>query len=1153
MQFDKLRLVGFKSFVDPTEFIIGRGITGVVGPNGCGKSNLVEALRWVMGESSYKSMRGAGMDDVIFAGTTSRPSRNHAEVSLTIDNRNRLAPAAFNDADVLEITRRIEREDGSTYRVNGREVRARDVQLLFADAATGARSPALVRQGQIAEVIAAKPQQRRRLLEDAAGIAGLNARRLESETRLKAADTNLERLDDVLKEIEQQLDGLTRQAKQAQRYRGLSDDIRRLEAKLMHRRFLEARALVLEAERILDDDTKRVAERAEEQARANTSAAVAAHQVPSLREAEVVAAAALQRLASARDALDVEEKRAVSRMGELDARILELAADVARERLLLSDGDGVIARLAAENSTLSNEQAGAVLTEQVARTKADAATQTLAASEAALATIVDMVAEASARRNQLERTIRDASERLMRLSGQIDAVDSDMARVMREISAEADVSGLGEAVQSAKAAFASAEVSGMEAERTLQQARAAEQAARAPLADLESRAQRLETEAKTLAGVIAKGTSGAKYPPVLEHVRAAKGFERAVGAALGEDLDASLDPRAPMRWAGVAALENDPALPPGVEALSVHVTAPPALSRGLAQVGLVTRERGPELARVLAPGQILVSVEGDLWRWDGLFAAADAPSAAARKLAEKNRLSDVEREAGEARQMAETARRQFAALQIATVQAAKAEDTTRAVWKTAQRSLAEAQERLAAAERRVSAANARLSAFEEAKVRLGASLTEAGEVKADAIRALEAVPDISALEIDLAEARAGVTLDRAGLAEARANLQTLQREADMRSRRLEAISSERQSWIERRERAEGQISMIGERSAEAQSERARLDGLPGLIREKRLSLLGEVDAAQARRRAAADALAAGEVALAEADRTAKATLVALSEAREARARTEVRLDAARERRVEVERRSIETLDLSAQELPQAYGFDPAKSDEDPAVLEARLEGLRRDRERLGGVNLRADEEAVEIATRRDALVAERTDLEEAIRRLRTGIQSLNREGRERLLAAFAVVDGHFRRLFRALFGGGTAELTLTDSEDPLEAGLDILAHPPGKKPQTLSLLSGGEQALTAMALIFAVFLTNPSPICVLDEVDAPLDDHNVERFCDLLDEMAASTNTRFVVITHNPISMARVHRLFGVTMVERGVSQLVSVDLEVANRLVEAA
>jgi chromosome segregation protein len=345
---------------------------------------------------------------------------------------------------------------------------------------------------------------------------------------------------------------------------------------------------------------------------------------------------------------------------------------------------------------------------------------------------------------------------------------------------------------------------------------------------------------------------------------------------------------------------------------------------------------------------------------------------------------------------------------------------------------------------------------------------------------------------------------------------------------------------------------LSARMEEARTERTALEQMPALFEEKRRGLLSEIESAEAQRRMAADRLAEGENALAEADRGARAALEAMTAAREQAARAEERFEGDKRRLIDVEHEIREMLEAAPAEVAELAGIKPDQVLPEPSEIEATLERLRRERERLGAVNLRAEEELREVETRHGTLVTERDDLVEAIKRLRQGIQNLNREARERLLASFEQVATHFKHLFTELFGGGTAELQLIESEDPLEAGLEIIARPPGKKPATLSLLSGGEQALTALALIFAVFLTNPAPICVLDEVDAPLDDHNIERFCDLLDEMTRSTETRFIIITHNPITMARMNRLYGVTMAERGVSQLVSVDLEAAVKLREA-
>src|SRR5947207_12947852 len=360
MKFTRLRLLGFKSFVEPTDFLIEPGLTGVVGPNGCGKSNLVEALRWVMGESSHKAMRAADMDDVIFSGTNNRPGRNNAEVAMHIDNSARKAPAQFNEHESLDVSRRIERDQGSTYRINGREVRARDVHILFADASTGSRSPALVHQGRIGEIIQAKPEQRRRVLEEAAGISGLHARRHEAELRLRAAEANLLRLEDVINQLAGQMESLKKQARQAIRYRGIAAQVRKAEATLFHLRWIAAKTELAAAERAHDLAGRVVAERTGTQAAAATRQALAAAGLPALREAEARAAAALQRLVIARETLDQEEARARDRMSELDQRLSQLNGDIAREQRLSADAETALSQLATEAESLDREAAANV-------------------------------------------------------------------------------------------------------------------------------------------------------------------------------------------------------------------------------------------------------------------------------------------------------------------------------------------------------------------------------------------------------------------------------------------------------------------------------------------------------------------------------------------------------------------------------------------------------------------------------------------------------------------------------------------------------------------------------------------------------------------------------------------------------------------------
>jgi len=1148
MKLTRLRLIGFKSFVEPTDFEIEPGLTGVVGPNGCGKSNLVEAVRWVMGEASYKAMRGAEMDDVIFSGNTERPARNHAEVAVSIDNSERKAPAVFNEFDTLEVSRRIVREHGSIFRVNGREVRARDVAMVFADASTGSRSPALVHQGRIGEIIQARPDQRRRVLEEAAGISGLHARRHEAELRLKAAEQNLARLEDVIGQLAAQVAALKTQARQAVRYRNISGQVRRTEALLFHLRWIAARTELGETQRGKDETVRVVAARTGEQAQASTRQAQVAAGLPALREAEARAAAALQRLIIARETLEREETRAKERIGELDRRIEQFAADLQRERALAADAQAALHRLDAEETALKSvaHETDARLTgvnERVAT-----AESALAGSERSFAELTGALADLTARRNQLQAAMREHGERAARLEAELTNINAGLAATD---SGAPDVTALTAALASAQSALAETEQAARDAEVAHAKARENIDAARSPLTATEKTVHRLETEAKTIGKLLAVENQNL-WPPVMDAVTVTKGYEKALGAALGDDLDAPVGTSAPMHWAGAALDPSDPALPHGITALSRYVKAPPELARRLAQIGVVERNDGARLAATLKPGQRLVSREGDFWRWDGFAVAAHAPTGAAQRLAQRGRLQAIEGELVAARADVEAKRRDVEAAETAVVAAAAAETDARARWREAQRMTDTVREDYAVAEREISRNAARISALKEAEQRISAGRDETRLAHGDAEKALAALPGAAEIEKKLATVNDVIARERNSCAELRGQAQAIGREAELANHRLVAIAAERQAWSERNDNAAAQIATLEQRTQEATAERAELQTAPQKFAAERQSLIGAIEKATAERRAAADRLAAAETELAEADKAARAALEAVGEARAEAARGEERHDAAKRRLADIEHEIREMLAVEPATAAEVAELKPDAPPPSIAEVEAKIERIKQERERLGSVNLLAEQELRDVEAQHGKLTSERDDLVEAIRRLRQGIHSLNGEARERLLTSFQIVNENFKKLFSELFGGGTAELQLIESEDPLEAGLEIMAKPPGKKPATLSLLSGGEQALTALALIFAVFLTNPAPICVLDEVDAPLDDYNVERFCDLLDEMTRSTDTRFIIITHNPITMARMNRLYGVTMAERGVSQLVSVDLQGAVKLREA-
>ena len=1150
MKITRLRLLGFKSFVEPTELLVEPGLTGVVGPNGCGKSNLLEALRWAMGETSYKSMRGAAMEDVIFAGSQDRPPRNSAEVTLFIDNSARTAPAEFNDSDQLEVTRRIEREAGSAYRVNGKDARARDVRLLFEDAATGARSPALVRQGRIGEIVNAAPQERRRVLEDAAGIAGLHSRRHEAELRLKATEANLARLSDLIGQLSSQLQALRRQARQAQRYREISGKIRSAEALQHHLHWVAACDHVEQEEAAFQAALGAVAQETKAEGEALRQQAEAAEKLQPLRDEEAARAAVLHRLSVERDALEREEARAKARQAELETRLAQASRDLAREEEHIAEADGMLRRLGEESRKLAAASSRAHEEPQL-REAASRAAEALAAAETALSQATSTLAKARAERERLEVEQAELTERLARLDAQADEIGVELGH--REAESDSD-SGLVELRAELARLTASAEAIETElaaAEAEEEQARFHEAKTRALAASAKLVSQEVETELATLIKLLSPASG--EWSPIVEEVKVTAGYEQALGVALGDDLDAASDEAAPAHWRLATSALSDPELPEGATPLSKFVKAPKVLARRLAQIGVVEAGEGRELQAKLAPGQRLVSKEGDLWRWDGYSVKAGAASAAAARLVERSRLEALKAERSAADERAKSAEADLADAVSKLEAAAQNTKSLRQGAKEAHAELDRTRDAIAGAEHAAQAYSKQLGALAEAVARTRAAQDEARQHGSRIEAQLLSLAPFSELEAALAEAQTRAAGTRSQASRAEAALEGFERETRLRQERMEAIADEDELWQKRIANARDQIATLRAREEETSADLAALANLPAEIEQRRSKLLDAIAAAERERSKAADDLAVAETALKQREKVLRDVQERLSAVREARARCEALLEGARERRSDCARAIRDQLDCTPEACLSLAGLKPGADIPPLAEVDARLLKLKGDRERLGGVNLAAEEEEAELAAKLEEMEREKADVEQAIARLRQGIANLNREGRKRLLEAFDTVNGHFGRLFKTLFGGGTAELKLVDSDDPLESGLEILACPPGKRPQVLTLLSGGEKALTALALIFAVFLTNPSPICVLDEVDAPLDDANVERFCRMMEEMAKETDTRFLIITHHPLTMARMSRLFGVTMAERGVSQLVSVDLETAERLRDAS
>lgn len=1152
MQITEIRIAGFKSFVDPQTVPVQTGLTGIVGPNGCGKSNLLEALRWAMGASSARAMRGGEMDDLIFSGSEGRPSRETAEVTLVLDNSTRTAPPEFNGSDTLEIIRRLKRGAGSTYKLNGRTVRGKDIQLLFADASTGANSPALVRQGQISELIGSKPQNRRRILEEAAGIAGLNTRRHEAELKLNGAETNLERLSEVSAEVERQLTSLKRQAGKARKYKRLSEELHGLEALVAHLRWHEARLACETARQNLNVARRAVEEKSREDAMRERERIEAGEGLQPLRESEGVAAARLGQARIALAKLETERKVAAEAHERLEAEASRLMEDIEREQNQKLEAEDALAHARFELSSLPvlddarNEEI-----EAETRTALEDARLRLSAAEKSADEAQERLSEIRARRRASEENAAAQNRRKVQLTAEIQRLRHDVSGIEDAVTLVRRLKEAKDAEERAEIALHDAERALEVAEEELTEAQKTETSAQAPKDAAQQDVRALEAEISGLQKLLRKA-EGPTAPPVVERIRTQDGYEKAVAAALGDDLDVPTDRSAAMFWSGASL--TDQALPAGARALTDVIQAPGELSARLSQCGIVDASEGERLMAQLKPGQRLVSVKGHLWRWDGFTRTPDAPVSAAMRLEQQARLEAAEVELGPL---------------VEKFQAREADlEEARQTRQAAEAALRELRQTIAPAQRTLNEARNRVSQEAQVSERAAMKRDTSGEALARAEADLAVVNETlammspehpadneSALETRLADARTMVAEARAEEIEARGRLTDITRGREQAVARRDGLERDIKTWTGRISATADRIARLIERRNNAASEalaaKARPEELSGQIENYR----SEVETFEAERKLVADQLAEKEATIREAEQAARQAANAASEARENLAGWNVKLENAEgrlEESVEIARNNFQRTPEGLLAIAEAGLDEETMGEFTPRDAERRAEDIRRERDQLGGVNMNAEEEAAELEERLGAQVSEKEDLVQAIAKLRQGVDALNAEGRERLLKAFETVNEHFKALFVALFRGGQAELRLVDAEDPLQAGLEIFAQPPGKKLGTLNLMSGGEQALTATALIFAVFLSRPAPICVLDEVDAPLDDANVDRFCNMLNEMRQRTNTRFVVITHNPVTMSRMDRLFGVTMREKGVSKLVSVDLQAAEELVAA-
>ena len=1094
MDFKKLRISNFKSFVDPVEVNIGKGLTGVVGPNGCGKSNLVEALRWAMGETSYKSMRTSSMDDVIFSGTENRPARNFAEVSLVLDNKERNAPNEYNNDDVVEVTRRIERESGSAYRINGKDIRARDVQMLFADVSTGARSPSLVRQGQIDELISQKPEQRRRILEEAAGISGFHVRRHEAELRLNAAHTNLERLDDVLKELSSQMRSLKKQAREANRYKSLSEEIRNAQSVVLAVKYATINEQLDESKKQFNNAIRKHQEAVKEVASLNSNEISLQSELAPLREKVTVDSAKLQRLLIEMEGLDKEILRQKERSGELSRFIDSTTSQLARENDILKDLKDLLSRHGDNEINIKRKQG---LENSISNRANDLIKNN---------TLLSDFSNIYSKKENIEKIISSDNDLKQNILSQIKRENDLLADLSISIDSDVEKNTIKE-----KEKIITEEI-----ETKVTHLKEND--------DFVNKMISIYSQKETLSRVI--GASFNTNDSLIDELNVKPGYENALDALLGDELYYSINDKEPVYWKSLDEFVDNADLPAGSEPLSKYVTGSSAIKRRISQTGIVAKENGIKLISKLKYGQCLVSKEGDLWRWDGLVAASKSSSSAAERLQNRNQLEDILKTIDEFEE-------KFKSINTIKEKSIKIQNDITNLKIELDRVNTEINNKVNL-DKKISLSKEELSSLNSRLV----------DFNKDSLENLEQLDVINASIIDF-EAKFK-TIDSV-----RDESEKIQDDITKFKIELDRINSEisnKDDLDKKIPETENQILELDTRLKSLKDEKSKIIDLPDEVENKKNSLQTLIEKSKILKSSSEDNFIKLENQLNEIRIKAKDAAEKEAQARETEGRLEIFSQNNNDKIKEVESLINKELNINFDELIKITNFSDDNPRPSEINAEQNYERFKNERELLGGVNLRAEYELEDIQERFDETKSEREDLDKAISELKKGISGLNQESRERMKLAFEQVNSKFQEVFKKLFGGGNAELNFVDSDDPLEAGLEMLAQPPGKKLKSMDSLSGGEKALTATSLIFAVFLTNPSPICVLDEVDAPLDDANVERFCDLIDEMSKSVNTRFLIITHHALTMSRMDRLFGVTMQEKGVSKLVSVDLSTAEK-----
>ena len=1143
MKFKSIRISGFKSFLESTEIPIDNGLTGIVGPNGCGKSNIVEAMKWVMGENSARQMRGDGMDDIIFSGTNERPARNFAEVSIKLDNTEKKAPSNFNQFDEIEISRKIEREKGSIYRVNGKQVRSRDIQLIFADNGTGARSSGIVSQGRISQIIDSSPENRRVILEEAANIKGLHSRRHEAELKLNGATDNLSRLLDIEQTYNEQLVELEKQARKASRYRSVGERLRKAESTLFIKLLNSSETDLKNFKNELEIATDRVNQAQLDVSKNTKSKLVAFDKIPELKKIEAEKAAFLQSLNINKIRLEEEKSSANKTLDNIFNQISQIEIDIEREEEIKEDSKKSLLNLEDEEKKLKTESKAfegkidqAISLVKELKKKSDEADQDLSSINSKIYSI-------NSNKENIEKRITDLKEKIKKSEFQIPQFNIlEEEKSFKENKAKIIK---GRKLLEEKNKLLLAKKNEYEAiKKILNDLNKAK-------TEADYKVNITKAELNSLSSLLGHDTSSKE---TLENsIDSFASLEKSIGSILGETLLApvlsNLDtPKNTPFWRKNLKGIIETKLPDGVKPIIKNIKNNSILDLALLGVGIVDNEEiAFKLQDKLSFGQALTTVEGGLWRWDGFVQPPQVQNSYSERLQNIAKLRSLEKE--------------FPNLENRQKSIQSNIDKNELYINVIEKNILELESQiydLIEANNNLNLLNTKIESkigsskilVKEHQNIIDLSNKELNLLNKELINSSN-LPLLLTEELKI---RNIADQCRNSLTDAMAAEQQVRNHESYQSRNLLQIKNQKNNWEKREDEAIARLLTLQNRQKSLSEEKQKLMNLPDNFKKREDELNLEINKALQLRNKAADNLVEAETNLNELEKLEKLSEQNMSSLREEMIKIEAKLNLSKSQVKNIEERVWEKLRINTDQLYEIANLD--KNDEiDISIdaLEKTVHRLINERDSIGAVNLRAEEEMKEMRDKIKTMSDERIDLEQAIDKLKTGIFELNKEGRQRLKESFEEVNKNFKNLFQKLFGGGNAELKLIGNEDPLHAGLEVLASPPGKKMQLLSLLSGGEQALTAISLIFSVFLCNPAPICILDEVDAPLDDSNVGRFCNLLEKIVEETDTYFMVVTHHRLTMAKMDRLFGVTMEQKGISRLVAVNLEQANRIKKIA